>query len=1167
VRDHDQEFGLYVPDATHVVTDDQPPMPNFDPLRVYAFTSLVGYFPAVDGGTTVEDFLYPLRTEYAGVFNGDVQFDLVSEDENDSDGDGLPDSWETANGLNPGSDEGDDGAWGDPDGDGLNNRGEYLAGTDPWDFDTDGDGYGDYDSRAAPNARSWGELYSDGDGMDDSWEAKYPDVLSPLEFDADEDPDNDGWSNYAEFMFEGIIESNMVQRTDPSDPTSFPVPRIPMEFLGGIPAEGSLRVWIYSDQGMDGQPDARYVYTPDAEVPDDYFYFDWTETYGHVREGDAWMFAFGDYDDDGVCDVGEPAALAQYNPIRISWGDVPKVKFGMTDYPPAFGRFSWDAASADYYTITIQNLSQAGAPEILRKNIDAYRTFFHEGDYLSEGIYALPSGHYKWQVWAHNPLMDSLSMVDEDSFVVVNPAQQSTPTPVHPNGSQIVYARNEFSWMMDPSATRFRLQISPDRNFSTIIHESVKSALFREDDGSFEFYLPFYAGDGAFVNRPYYWRVQTMNGAGWSAYGDQAFTLNLYESPQGAYTISGEIMYFGKATNADLVVQAFKDRGFSGVPEAQVTLSEPGDYQLMGLRAGDYNVRAYFDQNHNNALDPWETSGFVKDPTVYASDYEPKSISVPGNKTGQRILLRDQDTDGDRIPDAWEWHFFGNLTTAFGTSDYDGDGVTDYDEILVFDTDPTDQNDKPQTQPQLMVEPAQLIVYAQPSQIPAAQANITVWNDGHGAVTYSVAGDQPWMSVTPGSGTSTGQENTHQVTFQSQPAEGDFSGHLIVNGGSGVGLQQSISVEYRVRNNVPQGALKVNITPADAVANGARWRVDNGAWLADGTQVQLVEGYYTLDFKAVTGYPTPAGRLVQVREDQTNVVSARYGARVPLDFDGDGKSDLSVFYEKTGDATAYSRSSAGGAPMTHLWGDIDIPVPADYDGDGVADMAFYYPAAGMWVVLNGNGTQKSSRQFGWGEAIPVPADYDGDAIDDIAVYWPTSPNGGTWYIVQSSLSGAVRQQGWGWNATVPVPGDYDGDGKTDIAVYWHETGMWYILRSGDGSGLARSWGWSSTVPVQGDYDGDGVTDTAVYWPDGGNWYIQKSSNSGVDIMNWGWHAAIPVPADYDGDGKTDAAVFWPVNGNWYIKLSGGGTEVSSWGWDQTVPCLLQYQINEWMGIQ
>jgi hypothetical protein len=30
-----------------------------------------------------------------------------------------------------------------------------------------------------------------------------------------------------------------------------------------------------------------------------------------------------------------------------------------------------------------------------------------------------------------------------------------------------------------------------------------------------------------------------------------------------------------------------------------------------------------------------------------------------GNKTGQRILIRDRDTDADRVPDAWEYHFFG----------------------------------------------------------------------------------------------------------------------------------------------------------------------------------------------------------------------------------------------------------------------------------------------------------------------------------------------------------------------------------------------------------------------------------------------------------------------------------------------------------------------------
>ena len=66
----------------------------------------------------------------------------------DGDNDDLPDSWESANSLDP-RDNGrfdpvTQGASGDADGDQLTNREEYLLGTSPTNPDSDGDGLGDY---------------------------------------------------------------------------------------------------------------------------------------------------------------------------------------------------------------------------------------------------------------------------------------------------------------------------------------------------------------------------------------------------------------------------------------------------------------------------------------------------------------------------------------------------------------------------------------------------------------------------------------------------------------------------------------------------------------------------------------------------------------------------------------------------------------------------------------------------------------------------------------------------------------------------------------------------------------------------------------------------------------------------------------------------------------
>ncbi|MBQ3811672.1 MAG: hypothetical protein II839_12755 [Kiritimatiellae bacterium] len=136
----------------------------------------------------------------------------------DTDGDGMPDWWEIAYGLDPNSADGANGAYGDPDGDGLDNYAEYLARTSPYRYDTDSDGYSDYYSRPDNRSLTYGELYDDGDGMDNAWEIRFG--LDPNRHDGNADLDGDGWTNWEEYM----------AGTDPDRADIFPQPRFNATF-------------------------------------------------------------------------------------------------------------------------------------------------------------------------------------------------------------------------------------------------------------------------------------------------------------------------------------------------------------------------------------------------------------------------------------------------------------------------------------------------------------------------------------------------------------------------------------------------------------------------------------------------------------------------------------------------------------------------------------------------------------------------------------------------------------------------------------------------------------------------------------------------------------------------------------------------------------------------
>jgi Domain of unknown function (DUF1906)/FG-GAP-like repeat/FG-GAP repeat len=267
------------------------------------------------------------------------------------------------------------------------------------------------------------------------------------------------------------------------------------------------------------------------------------------------------------------------------------------------------------------------------------------------------------------------------------------------------------------------------------------------------------------------------------------------------------------------------------------------------------------------------------------------------------------------------------------------------------------------------------------------------------------------------------------------------------------------------------------------------------------------------------------------------------------DFDGDGKTDLSV-YRPDASSIWYVLPSINSNFFGLGFGvSEDIITPGDYDGDGKTDYGIFRPSSGTWYIQVKAGFLQA-QPFGQLGDIPVPADYDGDGKTDVALFRPSN---GVWYIKNSfdTRGTSFTFTQFGTAEDKPVQGDYDGDGKADLAVFRPSNGTWYLLRSNLGF-TGFQFGISTDKPVQSDYDGDGKTDIGVFR--GGIWYIQQSQAGFLGIQ-FGFATDKPTPGDFDGDGKTDIAVFRPSNGVWYLLRSQAGFTGIQFGGltDQPIP--------------
>ena len=615
----------------------------------------------------------------------------------DMDGDGLPDYWELANGLDPdNADQNGNGvvdAYDDFDGDGLNNYAEFVAGLNPNDADSDGNGICDYDD-SPHGGLSYGELYTDNDHVFDGYEADFDALYaSPFIYDEHLDGDLDGWDNWSEALVGSSVDST----------ASHPEPDLNVTlFAGGDRISGNLVIHAYSDAEMNGCPDAVLVKSISSDTfPTNVLLSAEDLIYGHLRQGANWFFAWIEKDGSSLASVnggnwptwtpGEPAAVADFQAgtgIGIGWG-LNEVSFHLAKESLGNPRFSFQVPPNGNAAIVAKAADRQDHRVSIKYNDYSFigngktwtlkwpRVWFHEGD-LQVG----KTSNYGVDNAAANANLANTYDLYVDGEVggpVTNWFTKSSleaPTLESPIGYGIVYrARPRFRFRLPEEATEFQFTLTGNGvSYSRRFPAPARTG--GADDNVVVFSYPdsLISADGG----TYTWTVKAFNAAvssgGTAAEGK--FRMASFAEADATLDcgrINTVVEYpsgwaLKNSSTPKFRVEAYRSASFNGQADSCLSISAPGAAVLYGLDlVEDYYLMAFIDQNNNGKRDSWEPWGYCRDAQA-SQPFAPKAAkpATSANARTYEIVIRDPDTDGDLIPDSYEYVLYGaSKPTAF----------------------------------------------------------------------------------------------------------------------------------------------------------------------------------------------------------------------------------------------------------------------------------------------------------------------------------------------------------------------------------------------------------------------------------------------------------------------------------------------------------------------